>query len=137
NGSTYTMYVDGVKDAELAGDKGTKFQRLELGMSWYEGANPGNSHPNYQRFLGRIAEVRLWNRALSSSELQLGTCGVDPESPGVVAHWKMNEGEGTTFKDASGNGFDIDWSKSYQMDTERDKSSYVNWVLHDAKKCAN
>src|SRR5690606_16909059 len=26
NGSTYTMYVDGVKDAELAGDKGTKFQ---------------------------------------------------------------------------------------------------------------
>jgi hypothetical protein len=137
NGSTYTMYVDGVKDAELAGDKGTKFQRLELGMSWYEGANPGNSHPNRQRFLGRIAEVRLWNRALSSSELQLGICGVDPESPGLVAYWKMNEGEGTIFKDASGNGFDIDWSKSYQMDTERDKSSYVNWVLDDANKCAN
>lgn len=138
DGSTYTMYVDGVKDAELAGDRGTKFQRLELGMSWYEGANPRNSHPYTQRFLGRIAEVRIWDRSLSSSELQLGICGVDPQSSGLVAYWKMNEGEGATvFKDASGNGFDIDWSEAYQMDTERDKSSYVSWVLDDANKCAN
>ncbi|HEY9489173.1 MAG TPA: DUF1735 and LamG domain-containing protein [Chryseosolibacter sp.] len=138
NGSTYTMYVDGVKDVELAGNKGTKFQRLELGMSWYEGANPGNSHPFTQRFLGRIAEVRIWDRALSSSELQLGICGVDPQSSGLVAYWKMNEGnDATLFKDASGNGFDMDWSKAYQMDTERDKSAYVNWVLDDANKCSN
>ncbi len=138
DGSTYAMYVDGVKDAELAGDKGTRFQRIELGMSWYEGANPGNSHPFTQRFLGRIAEVRIWDRALSTNELQLGICGVDPQSSGLVAYWKMNEGEdATVFQDASGNGFDIDWAKAYQMDTERDKSSYVNWVLDDANKCAN
>ncbi len=137
NGSTYTMYVDGVKDAELAGNKGTKFQRLELGMSWYEGSNPGNSHPFTQRFLGRIAEIRLWDRALSSSELQVGLCGVDPQSQGLVAYWKMNEGEGSVFHDVSGNGFDMDWSKAYQMDTERDKSNFVNWLFDDQNKCSN
>lgn len=137
DGNFYTMYVDGVKDAELAGDKGTRFQRLELGMSWYEGNNPGSSHPNTQRFLGRIAEVRLWNRALSASELQVGLCGVDPGSEGLVAYWKMNEGEGPIFHDSTGNGFDIDWTKSYQMDSPRDKSAHVNWVFDDHNKCSN
>lgn len=137
NGSVYTMYVDGVKDAELAGDKGTRFQRLELGMSWYEGSNPGSSHPNSQRYEGRIAEIRLWNRALSASELQVGLCGVDPGSTGLVAYWKLNEGEGSYFHDSTGNGFDMDWSKSYQMDSQRDKSGYVNWVFDENNKCSN
>ena len=58
------------------------FQRFELGMSWtgYRGS---------QYFRGRIAEVRVWNRALSTGELQMNLCGVDSQSEGLVAYWKM------------------------------------------------
>lgn len=137
DGSVYRMYVNGVKDTELNGNKGTIFQRLELGMSWYDSGTPANSYPNRQRFLGRIAEIRLWDRALSTSELQIGLCGVDPQSEGLVAYWKLNEGEGPIFHDATGNGYDIDWNHSYQNDRELNKSTYVNWKLDDSNKCSN
>jgi hypothetical protein len=104
-------------------------------MSW-------TSYGSSQRFNGRIAEVRLWNRALTTSELQLGLCGVDPESDGLVAYWKMNEGTGYVFNDATGNGYDMDWSSTWREVTEgqglveQDKSSYVNWLLDESNKCS-
>lgn len=134
DGSVYTMYVNGVKDAQLTGNKGTKFQRLELGMSW-------TGYGGSQRFVGRIAEVRLWNRALTTSELQLGLCGVDPKSEGLVSYWKMNEGTGYLFKDATGNGYDMDWSNTWREVTEgqglvkQDKSGAVSWLIDNKNKC--
>jgi hypothetical protein len=134
DGSVYKMYVDGIKDAELAGSKGTSFQRLELGMSW-------TNYPSQQAFRGRVAEIRLWNRALSTSELQVGLCGVDPKSQGLVAYWKMNEGTGYLFKDATGNGYDMDWSNTWREAVEgqglinQDKSSAVNWIFDDKNRC--
>lgn len=135
DGSKYTMYVDGVKDVQLAGNKTTKFQQLELGMSW-------TGYGGSQRFDGRIAEIRLWNRALTTSELQIGLCSVDPKSNGLVAYWKMNEGKGYIFKDATGNGYDMDWSNTWREVTEgqgnvkQDKSSYVSWLFDEKNKCA-
>lgn len=137
NGSSYVMYVNGVKDAELAGDKGTKFQRLELGMSWFDSGTPASAYPFKQRFLGRIAEIRLWDRSLSANELQVGICGVDPETEGLVAYWKLNDGEGAIFNDATGNGFDMDWSKAWQNDQQYDKTEYVNWLFDEKNKCSN
>jgi hypothetical protein len=134
DGSVYKMYVNGVKDAELAGTKGTSFQRLELGMSW-------TGYASSQAFRGRVAEIRLWNRALSTSELQLGICSVDPKSDGLVAYWKMNEGTGYIFHDATGNGYDMDWSNTWREVTEgagivkQDKSAAVSWLLDDKNKC--
>ena len=136
DGSNYYMYVNGVKDAELSGTKGTSFQRLELGMSWFDSGSAGSSYPFRQRFLGRIAEIRLWDRALSSSEIKVGLCGVDPGSEDLVAYWKLNEGEGSVFNDATGNGYNIDWSKAWQNDNQYDKSSYVNWIFDDNNKCS-
>jgi len=135
DGSKYIMYVNGVKDAELSGNKGTSFQRLELGMSW-------TGYGSSQRIDSRIAEIRLWDRALSTSEMQIGLCGVDPSSEGLVCYWKLNEGTGHVFSDATGNGYDIDWSSTWREVTEgaglveQDKSSAVNWILDDSNKCS-
>lgn len=135
DGSKYTMYVDGVKDVELKGSTGSTFQRFELGMSW-------ESYPAKQYFNGRLAEARVWNRALSKSELQLGICGVDPKSPGLVAYWKFNEGNGHIFNDATGNGYDMDWSKTVRDNTgngtlnQFDKRAYVKWIVDDKNKCS-
>ncbi|MNK06818.1 hypothetical protein D3C87_247210 [compost metagenome] len=135
DGKKYVMYVDGVKDVELIGNKASVFQRFELGMSW-------ENYPARQYFNGRIAEARVWNRALTANELQLGICGVDPKSNGLVAYWKFNEGTGSIFKDATGNGYDMDWSKTVRDNTGNgtlnpfNKSSSVAWLFDGVNKCS-
>lgn len=136
DGSNFTMYVDGVKDAETSGDGNpVDFQRFEIGMSW-------TSYRGSQYFRGRIAEVRVWNRALSSSELKLGLCNVDATSDGLVAYWKMDEGEGHIFHDSTGNGYDMDWSKTAREQSDGagltynlDYSSAIAWDSDDANRC--
>lgn len=136
DGSKLTMYVDGVKDTEAAGDgKPVDFQRFELGMSW-------TSYRGSQYFRGRIAEVRVWDRALSPAELQMGLCGVDAQSDGLLAYWKMNEGQGSVFKDATGHGYDMDWTKTAREINEGAGLSYnlnyssaIAWDSDDKNKC--
>ena len=138
DGSAMTMYVDGVKESSLGGspkNNVVKFQRFELGMSWggYRGS---------QYFPGRIAEVRVWNRALSPTEMANGICGVDPASDGLVAYWKMNEGSGCIFKDATNHGYDMDWNNTYRDDRENgnlvhhtDYGNYIRWANDENNKC--
>lgn len=139
DGSTLRFYVNGVLDGELVADCSNTFQRFELGMSW-------ESYPNKQRFLGRVAEVRVWDRALSVGEIQLGLCAVDAASAeGLKAYWRMNEGEGHIFHDATGNGYDMDWSQSVRdfgdgsLSPTPDAASVVEagWVFDEKNKCLN
>ena len=104
-------------------------------MSW-------GGYGNKQRYDGRIAEIRVWDRALSASEIQLGLCGVDPASEGLKAYWKMNEGEGHIFYDSVGD-MDMDWSNVWRDSNEDgplenyDYSQYVTWSNDDKNKCVN
>ena len=134
DGATFKMYVDGVEDAQASGSgKVTPFQRFELGMSW------GN-YRNSQFYQGRLCEVRVWDRALTASEIAMGFAGVNAHSDGLVAYWKMNEGEGHIFHDATGHGYDMDWTDTWRDDREdgvlvpHDYSQYIRWVKDDNNK---
>ena len=136
DGSTFKMYVDGVEDAQASGTgKATPFQRFELGMSW-------GGYRNSQFFSGRLCEVRVWNRALTASEISTGFAGVNAHSDGLVAYWKMNEGEGHIFHDATGHGYDMDWTDTWRDDKENgvlvphDYSNYIRWIIDDNNKVA-
>lgn len=136
DGTTFKMYVDGVEDAQTTGSgKATPFQRFELGMSW------GN-YRSSQFYQGRLCEVRVWNRALTASEISMGFAGVNAQSDGLVAYWKMNEGEGHIFHDATGHGYDMDWTDTWRDDRENgvlvphDYSQYIRWVKDDHNKVA-
>ena len=136
DGSTFKMYVDGVEDAQTSGSgKATPFQRFELGMSW-------GGYRSSQFFSGRLCEVRVWNRALTASEIATGFAGVNAHSDGLVAYWKMNEGEGHIFHDATGHGYDMDWTDTWRDDSENgvlvhhDYSQYIKWVIDDNNKVA-
>jgi hypothetical protein len=149
DGSALKFYVNGVLDSELGADCSNVFQRFELGMSY------GTGYAQKQRFLGRIAEVRVWDRALSTGEIQLGLCAVDAATAeGLKAYWRMNDGEGHIFHDATGNGYDMDWSHTvrdrnnsddgYDKNSDGtpviyDYSSEVGsaWVFDDKNKCLN
>ena len=136
DGATFRMYVDGAEDAQTSGSgKATPFQRFELGMSW------GN-YRSGQFFSGRLCEVRLWNRALTANEIATGIAGVNAQSDGLVAYWKMNEGEGHILHDATGHGYDMDWTDTWRDDKENgvlvahDYSQYIRWIKDDNNKVA-
>lgn len=134
DGTTYVMYVNGVKDSELVAASDFAFSFFEIGMSWA-------GYPSQQLVRGRIAEVKLWNKALVSSEIQMGMCGVDANSDGLIGYWKMNEGTGHMFYDSSPSQMHMDWSDTWREPSENgvsvnvDKSSYVTWIFDDYNSC--
>lgn len=53
---------------------------------------------------GGIAEVRIWNRARTDSEInEFATQRITGSEPGLVAYWSIDEGEGQTIFDRSAN----------------------------------
>ena len=70
----------------------------------------GYSYDESRTFNGRLSEVRIWNKALSSDEINSPNhfYYVDPSSEGLVAYWKFNEESGAmTIKDWSQYGNDM------------------------------
>ena len=65
----------------------------------------GKSYNETRWFNGDMAEVRIWNRALSADEINAKGhfYSVDATSNGLLAYWKLN-GTGTHVEDYSGNG---------------------------------
>lgn len=52
----------------------------------------------------KVSELRLWTKARTQNEIINDMYECDPSSDGLEAYWKMNEGSGDTFKDATGHG---------------------------------
>jgi PKD repeat protein/putative intracellular protease/amidase len=67
----------------------------------------GNSSDRGFTFDGLIDEVRLWSVARTAGEI-LGTmnCSLYGDETGLIGYWPMNEGNGETIVDQSGNGND-------------------------------
>ncbi len=95
-GTDYTnvhIYVNGVEasyDFGVDGDGGfTDSQNLNI----------GNNTNGGRTFDGPIDDTRVYNRILSQKEItQLASMGPDP-TRGLVGHWKLDEGTGTTAVD--------------------------------------
>lgn len=137
DGSNFALYVDGNKDCETSGTVGTiNFQRIELGMSW-------GGYRASQYFRGRMCEMRVWDHARTPGEIKNSLCGVDPQSEGLVAYWKFNEGQGYIFNDATGHGYTMDWKDTSRdvgengvMVATPDAANAVSWIEDDKNKCS-
>jgi len=69
----------------------------------------GYSYSRDRYLDGYVAETRIWNKVLTAEDLNSNShfYTVDPESEGLVAYWKFDEGAGTTIKDYSQYGNDL------------------------------
>lgn len=56
---------------------------------------------------GDISEVRIWNVQRTAEQIAKNPYKVDPNSEGLVAYWKFNDGVGSTIKDHTGHENDI------------------------------
>lgn len=71
------------------------------------GCNIGKSWDNSRWLPGDISELRIWNIQRTAEEIASHMYYVDPETPGLVAYWKFNDGEGNVIKDATANGTNL------------------------------
>lgn len=56
-------------------------------------------------FNGRIARLRIWNRALSAEQVSDAySAQRPPDTTGLVGFWRLDDGSGTVARDASGKG---------------------------------
>ncbi len=114
NGSL-KLYLDGVEKGSKTITKKTEFDfaiaHTNEPGGW--GATRcfwiGYSCEPSRCWAGKMSEVRIWNKALTSSEINAENhfYQVDPASAGLVAYWKFNEGQGHVVKDHTSNGNDL------------------------------
>ncbi len=99
-----TIYINGKNMLETTLDYGT----VNWGQTMTDEGNGfwiGHSY-NRDRWLeGNISEVRIWNRVLTSAEINAKDhfYQVEPDADGLVSYWKFDEGAGTAIHDYSGN----------------------------------
>lgn len=89
-------YINGVKVNETAKNTWVNISNFYLGFSYSNG----------REFTGYMAEMRLWNKALTEAEINAENhfYNVDPKSEGLVAYWRCDDGAGTVLADAT-NGY--------------------------------
>lgn len=123
---TVKAYFDGVLKKTVTAPATTTLYPVDLGV--VHNPNDGPSAVNHSFFVGwayqdgryldgMVAEMRIWNKVLTEEEINADGhfYSVDPNSEGLVAYWKFNDGAGNTVKDYSklGNDLtakdDLDW----------------------------
>lgn len=101
NGSTISLYVDGVLDSYTDTEGGTVDLTYNFNGNFYLGQSV-----NGRRLNGYMSEARVWSRALSTTELANNLCYVDPASEGLIAYWRMNEEQDNgELLDLTGHGY--------------------------------
>lgn len=100
DGTNCTIYVNGNREAGFAppAPKGgtVRFDQMTMIGSG-----------SYFRAQCNLSQVRLWTIALTQTQIQNNMYyELDATNPDMMAYWKMDEGEGSNFADATGNGHD-------------------------------
>ncbi|MCF0256001.1 MAG: DUF1735 and LamG domain-containing protein [Bacteroides heparinolyticus] len=97
-GGLVTIYVNGEKDVTLQTKGGmVNFDRMELvtSGSWF-------------RNTCKMGQLRLWKKAITPSQIKSNMyLGINPKNPDLMGYWRLDEGKGNVFKDATPNGFDM------------------------------
>ncbi len=95
SGGTVTLYVNGEPDVTVNAAPSITINGMQL----------ASSGSQYFRASAQYAQVRLWSKGLTQAQLQANMHkAVVPTLEGLEGYWKMDEGEGSTFADATGKG---------------------------------
>ena len=93
-GTKLYLYVNGVLDNSMdLGGKVVNVDNMSIASSG-----------SYFRTNAMYSELRFWTKARSQAEIANNMYVTDPQTDGLEAYWKMDEGAGDEFRDATGHG---------------------------------
>lgn len=103
NGSEMSIYINGELETSV---ESSGMKAINLGFYYNSYFAIGMSANDSRYFNGYVSEARVWRRALTPIELKNNQCFIDPATAeGLIGYWRLDEADGTTFKDISGNGY--------------------------------
>lgn len=107
---TAVIYVDGKEQSRIDdyGGEPINLGNQKKGDFMFKiGHSYGEPDDMSRQLDGEICEVRIWNVIRSQEEIWQNMYDVDPQTPGLKAYWKFNDGKGNDIaKDYTGNGND-------------------------------
>lgn len=104
SGGTVTLYVNGEPDVTVSAAPAIVINGIQL----------ASSGSTYFRANAKYAQVRLWSKGLTQAQLQANMHkAVAPTLEGLEAYWRMDEGQGAIFNDATGKGRSLTCNGSY------------------------
>lgn len=94
------IYVNGKVQSERSKSIG----KINLAVNGKDGFYIGRSYADDRFLAGEISECRIWNVVRTKEEIANNPYEVAPNTEGLVAYWKCNEGGGNVVKDHTENG---------------------------------
>ena len=116
SGTRLSLYVDGQLDNAM--DLPGKVVNIGKDKCTF-----GNQ--DYLKANVMVSELRMWKRPLSPIEIVNNMYALDPSTDGIYAYFKLNEGSGNDFIDATGNGNtfhakgDTQWVRNQRIDGKK------------------
>jgi CubicO group peptidase (beta-lactamase class C family) len=96
NGATFALYVDGARVASTIRSGGMSVNSIAMTL--------GNKSTLDRPLDGDLDEVRIWRRALSQSELQMGSeVELSGSEPDLVGYYRLDETSGQVVADSTSN----------------------------------
>ncbi|MBD3559343.1 hypothetical protein H6S82_10765, partial [Planktothrix sp. FACHB-1355] len=97
DGKLTCLYING----KFAGNMGQATQKIDASNSAFCIGKDLNSA---KYFNGTVAEVQVWDRALSEKEIQKYMSANPANEPGLLGYWPLHEGAGDTATNLAKNG---------------------------------
>lgn len=102
--SDMDLYLNGVNVGGTYG--GSSSQKMDSSKPGFASTAYFISNGVIYRFKGSIDDIRLWNRALTETEIRNTMCvNLVGNESGLIGYWTFNETSGTTVLDRSPNHF--------------------------------
>lgn len=106
NGSSYRLYINGMDGGVLEIPSGaTTFSDV----NWF---CAGDGTNRWSRCKILVSEARIWSVCRTETQIKNNMTMTSPNTKGLEAYWRMNEGEGNVFEDCTGHGHTLRTSKT-------------------------
>lgn len=103
--SNVEMYLNGISLVTVP-SSGLSTLPMDSNSPGHASIGRNKSSLQLQRFVGDMDEIRIFNFALSESQIRQQMCSkISATEPGLIGYWRFDEISGTVTKDYSQNGY--------------------------------